>query len=93
MLVRSFLVRGNNLAQLDPLGMLDADLTPETPAELTIEHYGWKDSDLDHEVFLGSGIMPRFKTDGREKMTIREIIKQLERIYCEVAHKSCRTWH
>ncbi|KAE8218681.1 hypothetical protein CF319_g7488 [Tilletia indica] len=50
LLVRAFHVRGHRIARLDPLGILDPDLDPNTPEELTIEHYGWSDKDLDKEV-------------------------------------------
>jgi len=37
---------------------------------------------LDKEYSLGPGILPRFKTEGREKMTLRDIIAACEKLYC-----------
>lgn len=83
LLVRAYQVRGHHKAKLDPLGIIAADLEPTPPAELELAHYGWTEKDLDKEIALGPGILPRFKEAGRTKMTIREIINDLERIYCK----------
>jgi 2-oxoglutarate dehydrogenase E1 component len=72
------------MAKLDPLGILDPDLDSRQPPELTLEHYGWTEKDLDKNFALGPGILNRFKEAGIEKMTLREIIQHLERIYCEL---------
>ncbi|KZO96913.1 2-oxoglutarate dehydrogenase complex E1 component mitochondrial precursor [Calocera viscosa TUFC12733] len=82
LLVRAYQVRGHHIADLDPLGINDADLDDAVPAELTLEHYGWNDSDLDRDIQLGSSLLPRFATGGRSTMTIREIIDNLKTIYC-----------
>ena len=82
LLVRAFQVRGHHIAKLDPLGMQKADITRKEPSELTIEHYGWSDKDLDKEFELGSGILPRFKQAGVNKMTLRKIIDTCKQIYC-----------
>ncbi|KAF8304745.1 oxoglutarate dehydrogenase [Clavulina sp. PMI_390] len=82
LLVRAFQVRGHHIADLDPLGIHDADLDSQTPAELELHHYGWTEKDLDREISLGPGILPHFATEGRSTMTIREIIDTCRRIYC-----------
>lgn len=82
LLVRAFQVRGHRIATLDPLGILNPDLDGNVPQELTIEHYGWKESDLDREMQLGPGLLPNFVSEGRERMTIREVIDAVKRIYC-----------
>ena len=82
LLVRAYQARGHHIARLDPLEALSADLDPTTPAELQLETYGWTDKDLDREFELGSGILPRFKTDEVTKLSLREIIENLKRIYC-----------
>ncbi|KAK4049847.1 2-oxoglutarate dehydrogenase E1 component [Microbotryomycetes sp. JL201] len=81
LLVRAFQVRGHHIAQLDPLGINSPDLDSTMPPELTIEHYGWSEKDLDKEFELGAGILPRFKEAGFEKMTLRKIIETCKQIY------------
>ncbi|KAF8316969.1 oxoglutarate dehydrogenase [Cantharellus anzutake] len=82
LLVRAYQVRGHHVAELDPLGVLDADLQNIRPQELELSHYGWTERDLDKSFNLGPGILPHFATDGRSSMTLREIIDQCKRIYC-----------
>ena len=83
LLVRAYQVRGHHKAKLDPLGILHADLSSQTPVELTLEHYGWTEKDLDKEISTGPGILPHFKAAGIAKLTIRDLINTMERIYCE----------
>ncbi|GAA5956132.1 hypothetical protein JCM3765_005461 [Sporobolomyces pararoseus] len=78
LLVRAYQVRGHAIANLDPLGINSPE---KTPSELTIEHYGWTEKDLDQEFELGAGILPRFKTGSTNKMTLREIIANCKKIY------------
>jgi len=82
LLVRAYQVRGHHKAKLDPLGILHADLSSQTPVELTLEHYGWTEKDLDKEISTGPGILPHFKAAGIAKLTIRDLINTMERIYC-----------
>ncbi|KAA1473704.1 2-oxoglutarate dehydrogenase complex E1 component mitochondrial precursor [Dentipellis sp. KUC8613] len=82
LLVRAYQVRGHHVAELDPLGILDADLADVKPPELELSHYGFTERDLDKQITLGPGILPHFATEDRRTMTLREIIKTLKRIYC-----------
>ncbi|SCZ88064.1 BZ3500_MvSof-1268-A1-R1_Chr10-2g02825 [Microbotryum saponariae] len=81
LLVRAFQVRGHHIANLDPLGINQPDLSSTMPPELTIENYGWTEKDLDMEFELGAGILPRFKEQGVEKMSLRKIIDACKQIY------------
>ncbi|TKA56616.1 hypothetical protein B0A53_01808 [Rhodotorula sp. CCFEE 5036] len=81
LLVRAFQVRGHQIANLDPLGLNAHDLDTSTPSELTIAHYGWSEKDLDKEFELGPGILPRFKSSGTNKMTLRQIVDTCKKIY------------
>ncbi|KAG8930122.1 2-oxoglutarate dehydrogenase E1 component [Tulasnella sp. 418] len=83
LLVRAYQVRGHHVAQLDPLGVLDADLDNVIPAELSLSHYGWTERDLDKTFTLGPGILPHFAKEGRKSMTLREVIETCENIYCK----------
>lgn len=82
-MVRAYQVRGHHVAELDPLGILDADLADVHPAELELSRYGFTERDLDKQIALGPGILPHFATEDRKTMTLRDIIKTLRRIYCE----------
>jgi 2-oxoglutarate dehydrogenase E1 component len=80
LLVRAYQVRGHHVAELDPLGILDADLKDSYPSELELSRYGFTERDLDKQIALGPGILPHFATESR--MPLREIIKLCRRIYC-----------
>ncbi|MBN9343905.1 MAG: 2-oxoglutarate dehydrogenase E1 component [Caedibacter sp. 38-128] len=71
MLIRAYRVRGHLFAKLDPLE-LEA---PNTHPELDPATYGFSSNDFDREIFI-DGVL------GREKATLREIIKILHRTYC-----------
>lgn len=91
LLVRAYQVRGHHVADLDPLGILDADLADVKPPELELSQYGFTDRDLDKQITLGPGILPYFATEDRKAMPLREIIKLCQRIYCKfVALRSGR---
>lgn len=80
LLVRAYQVRGHQKARIDPLG-ISFGSTTEVPAELTLEHYGFTEADLNKQITLGPGILPRF-ADGTKSMTLKEIIDACERLYC-----------
>ena len=83
LLVRAYQVRGHYVAELDPLGILEADLANVHPPELELSRYGFNDRDLDKEITLGPGILPNFATEDRRTMKLREIIALCKRIYCK----------
>ncbi|TFK23427.1 oxoglutarate dehydrogenase, partial [Coprinopsis marcescibilis] len=82
LLVRAYQVRGHHVAELDPLGILDADLADVKPPELELSRYGFAERDLDKDITLGPGILPHFATEEHTTMKLRDIIKLLRRIYC-----------
>lgn len=84
LLVRAYQARGHHKARVDPLGIRgEAEAFGyHRPKELELDHYQFTEKDLDTEYNLGPGILPRFKTDEREKMTLREIVAACERLYC-----------
>ncbi|KAI0300421.1 2-oxoglutarate dehydrogenase complex E1 component mitochondrial precursor [Russula brevipes] len=82
LLVRAYQVRGHHVAELDPLGILDADLQDVHHPELELSHYGFNERDLDKQITLGPGILPHFATEDRKTMSLGEVIKTLKRIYC-----------
>lgn len=84
LLVRAYQARGHHKAKTDPLGIRgEAEAFGyHKPKELELDHYQFTEKDLDKEYSLGPGILPRFKTEGREKMTLRDIIAACEKLYC-----------
>jgi 2-oxoglutarate dehydrogenase E1 component len=84
LLVRAYQARGHHKARIDPLGIrTEAEqFGYSKPRELELSHYNFTEKDLDQDIELGPGILPRFKTEQRKKMTLREIIAACERLYC-----------
>ncbi|CAR24998.1 alpha-ketoglutarate dehydrogenase KGD1 [Lachancea thermotolerans CBS 6340] len=83
LLCRAYQVRGHQKAHIDPLQIsFGDDKSKPLPKELTLEHYGFTERDLDREITLGPGILPRFTREGKKAMTLREIIAALEKLYC-----------
>ncbi|KAH6907715.1 oxoglutarate dehydrogenase [Coprinopsis sp. MPI-PUGE-AT-0042] len=82
LLVRAYQVRGHHVAQLDPLGILDADLADVKPPELELSRYGFTENDLDKDITLGPGILPHFATGENKSMKLKDIIALCKRIYC-----------
>lgn len=81
LLVRAYQVRGHQKAKIDPLGLSYGE-HGVIPKELTLEHYGFTDADLQKQITLGPGILPRFAEDGKKTMSLKEIIENCERLYC-----------
>lgn len=83
LLCRAYQVRGHLKAHIDPLKIsFGDDKTKPVPHELTIQYYGFTEKDLDKEINLGPGILPRFAKEGKTKLTLREIIDHMEKLYC-----------
>lgn len=84
LLVRAYQARGHHKAKIDPLGIRgEAEAFGYSkPKELELDHYGFTERDLDEEFDLGPGILPRFASGDRKKMSLREIIGACEKIYC-----------
>lgn len=84
LLVRAYQARGHHKAKTDPLGIRgEAEAFGyRRPKELELEEYGFTEKDLDQEVSLGPGILPRFATENKKSMTLRAIIQACEQTYC-----------
>ncbi|CAG5119058.1 unnamed protein product, partial [Candidula unifasciata] len=78
-IIRSYQIRGHNVSDLDPLGILAADLDSETPPELILENYNLGEADLDR-VFR----LPKTTYIGGNEtvLPLREIIRRLQNVYC-----------
>ncbi|EDO18267.1 hypothetical protein Kpol_1039p16 [Vanderwaltozyma polyspora DSM 70294] len=83
LLCRAYQVRGHLKAHIDPLKIsFGDDKSKPVPSELTIQYYGFTEKDLDREINLGPGILPRYARDGRTTMKLRDIISVMEKLYC-----------
>jgi 2-oxoglutarate dehydrogenase E1 component len=71
MLIRAFKVRGNLLADLDPLGLKGVSSHPD----LEPVTYGFSEADFDHPIYLAGAF-------GFEYATLNELIKSLKQTYC-----------
>ena len=82
LLVRAYQSRGHHKAKTDPLGIRgEADAFGyRKPKELELEVYGFTEGDLDKDFKLGPGILPRFITETRKTMKLREIVAACDKI-------------
>ena len=79
-LVQSYHTFGHTVADLDPLGLTDAQLDGrEAPEQLSIEHWGLTASDLDKQFTVPNAIGG---IGEGESLTLREIVDRLQRVYC-----------
>jgi 2-oxoglutarate dehydrogenase E1 component len=78
LLIRAYQVSGHLLANTDPLELT----TKEIPPELQLNSYGFTESDLDREFYIGTATMSGFLAANRPKMKLRDIIQRLKETYC-----------
>ncbi|KAI3781921.1 hypothetical protein L2E82_11949 [Cichorium intybus] len=78
LLVRAYQVHGHMKAKLDPLNLEQRDI----PGDLDPLFYGFTETDLDREFFLGVWKMSGFLSENRPVQTLRAILTRLEQAYC-----------
>lgn len=71
-LIQAYRMRGHQAAQLDPLGLWQRP----APADLSINHYGLTNADLDTTFRAGDLYI------GTEEASLREILEALQQTYC-----------
>ncbi|XP_065186888.1 2-oxoglutarate dehydrogenase complex component E1-like [Sycon ciliatum] len=79
-LIRAYQIRGHNIASLDPLGILDADLDNTTPQDLLSYTNRFTSSDMDRVFRLPSSTK---LGGGEDQLPLGEILKRLQQIYCK----------
>ncbi len=71
MIIRAYRIRGHLVADLDPLGMREANNHPE----LDPKSYGFTDADLDRPIFIDNVL-------GLQVASMRQIVEIVNRTYC-----------
>uniref|UniRef100_A0A8D3CI18 2-oxoglutarate dehydrogenase complex component E1 n=1 Tax=Scophthalmus maximus TaxID=52904 RepID=A0A8D3CI18_SCOMX len=84
-LIRAYQIRGHHVAQLDPLGIMDADLDSCVPTDIItssdkLGFYGLDESDLDKVFRLPT---TTFIGGSESALPLKEIIRRLEMSYCQ----------
>ena len=83
-LIQVYYLRGHQIADLDPLGIMDR----HTPGVLKLDYLGLTESDMDTEFYAGG-----LAGTSHRRMKLRDILDLLRKIYCgklgaEFAHVS-----
>ncbi|KAH7159610.1 thiamine diphosphate-binding protein [Dactylonectria estremocensis] len=83
-LVSAYQSLGHHVANIDPLGLRKngQGVHAGRPSELDPFHHGFSAADLDRQFGLGPDILPEFAAQGRDSMTLREIVASCESVYC-----------
>jgi 2-oxoglutarate dehydrogenase E1 component len=72
-LIQVYHLRGHQIADIDPLGMLERPL----PNVLRLDYHGLSDADLDTPFYVGS-----LAGESDVRMPLRDILATLRRVYC-----------
>ena len=93
-LIHAYQARGHNIADLDPLGIYDADLDGSIPQDLDPATYGFSEADLEREFDITAVGASGFMGADTGKMKLRAIIDRLNQIYAShIGVEFMHIWH
>lgn len=79
-LVRAYQEFGHQKAKINPLDLPNDKFSPRE--ELQPEFYGLTEVDMDRDILLTAEVLPHFISADTKAMTLREVIKACEAVYC-----------
>jgi len=82
-LIHAYQNRGHNIADLDPLGIYDADLDGSMPMDLEIANYGFTEADLEKEFNIENVGASGFLASDGNKMKLKDILARLQQVYSQ----------
>lgn len=81
-LIRAYQVNGHHMADLDPLGLFQADLDSKPIPQLDEKKYNFSEADFSSSVKMGLPMMKGFLDPERPATTLKDLLARLKETYC-----------